>query len=201
MSRNPFNSLATAAQEIAANWPLNGATTDWPRAEHLRYIDASEDFYDAIASVTDLPETLLHSNSRHGMKVLFRTCNLAALLGKNNGLDSVELSRILLTSESFESLAQIASQPSKVTRRVETRYALVPYIYPIEQSQLRHSTIDNEVLEFHSLEATILQKQSEVTGEHGPQREAICAAHSNRILEGLFRSAVTVCERDTNLFT
>ena len=196
-----FNMLLETAQEVASTWPQCHPEINSQDDEHIKYLDASEIFFDEIIAIGEsIPDKLQSQSARHGMKILFRTCNLAALLAKQGGLNAHELHNTLINPLSFDGIARMAELPNKVNRRVETQYGLTPYTYPIHESQLEFSSIDENHLTFKDIRHISDVKRREVEGEHGPQRNAVCAAHNSNALSGLFLCAVNVCTTDKNLF-
>ena len=201
---NHFITYAQTATEVAAAWPTHIDATAEPSEEQFRYNTAAEIFSTRILEANaSLPDQFSSPGILFGHKTLLRYCQLAARLSRQEDTPKDELLTLLRHDKSFESLSTIATQPNTIAMRVETYYQIDGHNFRLNDSATDKTTLSDGFFNLLDIDRVVEEKRrlarlNEAPIAHYETRG--CAAHKKKVLQSLYLAAVTICDRDENLF-
>ena len=200
MSRH-FTTISSGISEAAVAWQDTGSELTLIDQESDRYAHVSDILIDRISTdYPSLPDRLTNHNIRHSLKVMLRYCQIAAHAARRDDQSNDELLRLMQDPRSFEPLAAIATQQSRLASRIETDFELRSYGRPVYSYILKKYILNKGYIELDGLEHSALMNRIDMAQEGHPVIAGQCPAHQANVLQPILGSLSLICYKDPDLF-
>lgn len=198
MPRYHFAKLKQRAEQAADSWPHQRPTTAMKSEEFRRYdAAASHLLLDIQRSEAMTGHELIKQPAPVGVAILFRTCLIAAMVARRENTPVEELVGMLRSDSSFDTIETLVSTDNPVAVSIANQIGIRPIDQPVDELSLDNWFLTGDSFVFDNL-ASVSAETENALGKAAP--DAMCPAHKAMILRPLFQSAITICERDKNLF-
>ena len=200
MPSRHYSKFQKAADQSANAWPARRSVTTLAADEHDRYDAAAIRLKNDIAKILPIGigSEAVRNPAEIGLRVLFRTCYVAAVVARSNDIRSTEQAgQLMRANDTFEVLDTILTTPDPFATFIRERIGLAAG-YALETDEQAYWKLSDSGIGVPTMKNLVDESKKAHTW---PYEDAMCGAHRAKIMRPLFNAAITICERDENLFT
>ena len=185
-----------AVQKSAQDWPSSRIVTRRPAQEATRYAKAGDLLVTDV--LKDNPYWYYDVKEEppvFGVRVMFRTCYVAATLARQDGKSMDDLSTALGGRRTYSLINRLMATSPIVAEGVEKSIGLFKTYEPLGGDELEGWKLDEDGLSFDNLSEVIEDVKQNVGSKEGR-----CPIHRLNLQKKIFPAIMNICERDENLF-
>ena len=186
-----------AVQKSAQDWSTSRTVTRRPDEEAVRYAKAGDLLVvDVLKDNTNWYYDVKEAPPVFGVRVMFRTCYIAAMLAREEGISIDELSTALGGRRTYSLLNRLMTKTPVVAEEVEKSIGLFHTYEPLGVEDLKGWRIDEDGIGFEDLSEVIDQAKQAI----GVEKDGRCPIYRLNLQKKIFPAIIDICERDESLF-
>lgn len=197
MAKTRIADLRSAVEAASERWPERRPSTAVEAREYLRYSKASSLLIADVERSEPLTGTeMTREPAPFGIRLMFRTCYIAALLAKSDGLSVEELSEAVREPNTRSLLSELMQTTPRVAFDVEETIGLVPTQEFLPTDKLGHWQF-HDGLTYNNFDTVMRDSKRRLDSK---AKGGECPLHKAKFNGPMFDAVVHICERDESLF-